>query len=1036
MVCNVVPECAGVTIVIMFVIARVVAGGGGGGGASSVCLQHPREQPPHDAPPSEVVFQNIAFEAGFRSRQSNVRTSPNCLFPQWDETLRTWDAGGFCMEETLTGGACIGDANGDGNDDLYYPRMDGGDILYINRGDGTGFDDMTAEANLTMWEHVRSNGCQFVDIDNDGDNDLYVSTLGSDRFYLFVNHGGGRFEEEAVQRGLENIVRNGTRMTAGFTIAVADIDNDGDLDIATTEWMPWLDGEDMNSDSARAFLEATTDASSLWTNARLYENMGPGARLGHFKDITVHAGVMPKFRLQQRRPDFTSYACKHVGPRSLAALLQGVGLAAERDEPEDSLREKFLLFRESMRHASTTVHTMDVTTDARNTSQYTYFKAGGQELGSAKKLYVTVVSLDASSESGDVKLFAAGRSNPQPTALPKRNHEWKTVSGRPLVLDVGGAYGGRTFYLGVSCHRPTGCAFELSVLTSDSDRLVDDVCGDGSSDPVLEKSAGPFKVELVVPWMTSERFVQYSLRRMNEMKFGLGAQRKVIRDLMQTSDKRDVERYARISRTQVRLQRAVQNSKKWVLTDASGSSESSWLQALTGVNQGGVAGKKRMNHATEFPLVGAFQFAAKFTDLDSDGYADLIISGDFGTSQMYWGNGNGTFRPGFFNLIEDSFDNSMGATVGDWDLDGLQDVLFTSTSISDTDLKTLNSVASTAGLLLSFRGNHLYRYVGGRRFEDVTDATGVRESGWGWGAFFFDFDNDGDLDALNGNGMDDPETTDDDWAVQQPMRLYVNQGREQQFRFEEEAKVRNIASTAENRAALAWDFDNDGDLDVFVVNHGDMPQMYRNEGGHYYDWLRVKVVEPSGRESIGSKVWLYLADGTVLVREIGSSSAFLGQSESVAHFGLGVLGSRTVERVDIWWLRHDTNTTLWHVPIRNTVVVSRRESGPYNIANVSRTAPVCVFPTPTRLHTSRKQTRVPKEAPAPKRAAAGAAAAAGATTKTTLQELQGRYRRAARFFEAKMANVDEVVLTAANKGLSDAKVLELLDKKYPFIKNV
>merc|ERR1711871_290061 len=147
---------------------------------------------------------------------------------------------------------------------------------------------------------------------------------------------------------------------------------------------------------------------------------------------------------------------------------------------------------------------------------------------------------------------------------------------------------------------------------------------------------------------------------------------------------------------------------------------------------------------------------------------------------------NISFMPGFFNLVEDGFDNSMGATVGDWNLDGKLDVLFTSTSISDSDLKTLNSVASTAGLLLSFRGNHLYQYVGGRRFKDVTTFTGVRESGWGWGAFFFDFDNDGDLDALNGNGMDDPETTDDDWAVHQSMRLYVNQGKDEGFRYKEE----------------------------------------------------------------------------------------------------------------------------------------------------------------------------------------------------------------------------------------------------------
>ena len=88
----------------------------------------------------------------------------------------------------------------------------------------------------------------------------------------------------------------------------------------------------------------------------------------------------------------------------------------------------------------------------------------------------------------------------------------------------------------------------------------------------------------------------------------------------------------------------------------------------------------------------------------------------------------------------------------------------------------------------------------------------VYESPDGVGGFFFDFDNDGDLDALNGNGMDDPETTDDDWAVHQNMRLYVNQGRKWGSNLKRSR--RNIASTAENE--VLTDYDHDGDLDVFV----------------------------------------------------------------------------------------------------------------------------------------------------------------------------------------------------------------------------
>jgi hypothetical protein len=1070
-----------------------------------------------------ATFNDIAFETGFRSRQSNVRTSPNCIFPQYDEKLRRWDKGGFCMEETLTGGVCVGDANGDGLDDLYYPRLDGADILYVNRGDGSHtFQDATVEANLTKWAHMRSNGCQFVDIDNDGDNDIYVSTLGDSRFYLFVNDGNGRFHEDAVGRGLGNVVRGGSRMTAGFTIAVIDLDNDGDLDIITTEWMPWLDGEDLRSKSAEAFKERQPNSS--WTNARLFENMGEvhnASLIGHFKDITVSAGIMPKFQLQQRRPDFTSYACKPVGPKTLQAVLTSLGVnrAEVHEKPDPELHQKYILAREILRRGTSKVHRMNFTQDKANHSQYFGVKIGRADIPpQTKTLYVTAISLHTTRDEDPsspedvepVQIYVGGRSSSTPTAV---EHEWKANSGETLALNVGGAYGGRTFFIGVRCNHPdVGCEFEFSVLTSKTEKLADEVCGDGTKKPVLQRDAGPFKVELVVPWMTSQRFVQYAIRRMNFLGYDLKAQRAVLRDLMRTSDKRDVERFDRISKTQVKLQRAVHESKKWVLTTEDGSSESPWLQALTGVNQGGISGSKRMNHATEFPLVGAFQFAAKFSDIDMDGVADLIISGDFGTSQMYWGNkktensSNSSFIPGFFNLVEDGFDNSMGATVGDWDMDGKQDVLFTSTSISDSDLKTLNAVASTAGLLLSFRGNHLYRYVGGRRFEDVTDVAGVRESGWGWGAFLFDFDNDGDLDALNGNGMDDPETTDDDWAVHQPMRLYVNQGREANFQFLEEAKTRHIASTAENRAAVAWDFDLDGDLDVFVVNHADIPHMYRNEGGNYYDWLRVKVLEYNLRESIGAKVWVHLGgdaesdtDKTrVLYREVGSSSAFLGQGENVVHFGLGKFEMQEVPKVEIQWLGDAEKTTLFHVPIRKLLVVKRKQdSTPYKVEHVRENAAGCphhpapfamevlkepqfgklrigsilsplhiVYESPSKLPYSNQPNsnfqdeitiqlklnatkynvevkimldnsteRGPKGARGKMQPSVDQRLLPeGGNFRAPVDQLKDHYQRAINFFQKKILNVDSVLQIAQSKGLDDFTLLALLQGKYPYLK--
>ena len=60
--------------------------------------------------PQSAHFTNVADEAGLgNARQCYIRTSPNCLFKQYDPKLKRWDKGGFCLEETMTGGACVGD---------------------------------------------------------------------------------------------------------------------------------------------------------------------------------------------------------------------------------------------------------------------------------------------------------------------------------------------------------------------------------------------------------------------------------------------------------------------------------------------------------------------------------------------------------------------------------------------------------------------------------------------------------------------------------------------------------------------------------------------------------------------------------------------------------------------------------------------------------------------------------------------------------------------------------------------------------------
>lgn len=174
------------------------------------------------------------------------------------------------MQSYTTGGVAAGDYDGDGLVDLYVTRLDDTDILYRNRGDGAFADVTDAAFGPAHLADVQSNGAAWGDIDNDGDLDLYVTSLFSHRYHLFVNDGAGSFSEEAAARGA---AIEGEDLHFGFSAAFGDYDLDGFLDLHTTEWR---------------FLRQMTDGAQ--SNARLLRNRGAEAP-GRFEDVTRRAGV-------------------------------------------------------------------------------------------------------------------------------------------------------------------------------------------------------------------------------------------------------------------------------------------------------------------------------------------------------------------------------------------------------------------------------------------------------------------------------------------------------------------------------------------------------------------------------------------------------------------------------------------------------------------------------------------------------------------------------------------------------------------------
>src|SRR5438128_2065733 len=118
-------------------------------------------------------------------------------------------------------GVAAGDVDGDGWCDLYFCSLRGGNKLFRNLGNWR-FEDITPQAGVSC-TNLDASGCAFADIDGDGDLDLIVSSVAGGT-HIFFNDGKGRFSESASNQGL-----NAGR--AGMSLALADIDGDGALDL-------------------------------------------------------------------------------------------------------------------------------------------------------------------------------------------------------------------------------------------------------------------------------------------------------------------------------------------------------------------------------------------------------------------------------------------------------------------------------------------------------------------------------------------------------------------------------------------------------------------------------------------------------------------------------------------------------------------------------------------------------------------------------------------------------------------------------------
>ena len=269
-------------------------------------------------------------------------------------------------------------------------------------------------------------------------------------------------------------------------------------------------------------------------------------------------------------------------------------------------------------------------------------------------------------------------------------------------------------------------------------------------------------------------------------------------------------------------------------------------------------------------------------DFDGDGWPDIYVACDTTPSLLFRNNRDGTFTEQALesgvSLSEDGQEQAgMGLAVGDVDPDGYLDIF--KTHFRD----------DTPGL---------YRNNGKGYFRDVTlrAGLGVETRFVSWGAGIVDLDNDGlpDLFVTTGMVYPEPEQKLPDAPYKSPNVVFRNLGGGKFEELLDEAGP-GITEAHSSRGVAFGDFDNDGDIDILVVNLNEPPSLLRNDISGANHWLKVLLIgAASNRSAIGAQVVATYA-GRRQAQAVLAQSSYLSVNDRRLHFGLGAATAASLE---------------------------------------------------------------------------------------------------------------------------------------------
>jgi hypothetical protein len=282
-------------------------------------------------------------------------------------------------------------------------------------------------------------------------------------------------------------------------------------------------------------------------------------------------------------------------------------------------------------------------------------------------------------------------------------------------------------------------------------------------------------------------------------------------------------------------------------------------------------------------LHSSYGLTAVAFDVDEDGWPDIFVACDSTPSLLLMNNRDGTFREeGLLRGVALSGEGQemagMGIGVGDYDLDGRLDLIKTH---------------------FFHQASGLYHNVGKGEFEDVTVEVGLggEQRFITWGVGLVDLDNDGYPDIFEVTGTVYPEL-ESHFPIKYPSRsprlVFRNLGNSRFVECGDEAGPA-ISTPRASRGCAFGDFDNDGDLDILIMNQNEPPSLLRNDAPSANNWLKVRLEGTrSNRSAIGARV-IARYGAKQQAQTVLSQASYLSANDPRLHFGLGAEKTAALE---------------------------------------------------------------------------------------------------------------------------------------------